>query len=123
MVLLERSPKGGAEAEPNTQGLLLRLLPQGSSEAVRLRTGLDDVCLVGEPVEHGLAEPCVGEDLRPLGVGQVSGDDDSGLFGSLRDHLEEQFGGDFGEGNQPVCLAKDTASLEKCLWRTWALAH
>jgi hypothetical protein len=36
-----------------------------------------------EPIEHGLTEPCVGEDLGPLGEGQVGGDDDSGLYGSL----------------------------------------
>jgi hypothetical protein len=35
-VLLERSPEGVAEAEPSTQGLLFRLLPQGSAEAIRL---------------------------------------------------------------------------------------
>jgi hypothetical protein len=55
------------------------------------------VCLVGEPIEQGLAEPGVGEDLRPLGEGQVGGYDDGGLFGSLCDHLEEQLGGDFGQ--------------------------
>jgi hypothetical protein len=48
------SPKGEAEAEPNS-----RLLPQSSTEAVGLRTCPDDVCL-GEPIEHGLAEPGVG---------------------------------------------------------------
>jgi hypothetical protein len=55
------------------------------------------VCLVGEPIEHGLAEPGVGEDLRPLGEGQVGCYDDRSLFGSLRDHLEEQLGSDFGQ--------------------------
>jgi hypothetical protein len=38
---------------------------------VRLRTRLDDVCLVGEPVEHGLAEPCVGEELGQFREGQL----------------------------------------------------
>lgn len=49
--------------------------------------------LVGEPVEHGLAEPCVGEDLWPLREGQVGGDDNGCFFGSLGNDLEEQFGG------------------------------
>jgi len=53
------------------------------------------VRLVGEPVEHGLAEPGVGKDLRPLGEGQVGGDDHGGLFRPLGDDLEEQFGGHF----------------------------
>ena len=55
--------------------------------------------LIGKSIEHGLAEPCLGEDLRPLREGQVGGHDDSGLFGSLGDHLEEQLGSDFGKRN------------------------
>ncbi len=45
------------------QGLLLHLLPRRPAEAIRLRAGLDDVRLMCEPVDHGLAQPCVGEDL------------------------------------------------------------
>ena len=72
----------------------------GSTEAVRLRTGLDDVRLIGKSIKHGLAEPGVGEDLGPLREGQVGGHDDGGLLGPLGplgDHLEEQFGSDFGK--------------------------
>ena len=55
--------------------------------------------LVGELVEHSLAEPCVGEDLWPLGEGQVGGDDDRGFFGSLGDDLKEQLSCDFSQGD------------------------
>ena len=90
-VLLERSPEGGAEAERSValRGSLFGFLPQCSAEAIRLRAGLDDVCLIGKPVKHGLAEPGVGEDLGPLGEGQVGGHDDGGLFRPLGDDLEE----------------------------------
>jgi hypothetical protein len=65
------------------------------------------VCLVGEPVEYSLAEPCVAEDLGPLREGHIGGDDDGGLFGSLGDGLEEQFGGDFGERNVAEFIDED----------------
>ena len=55
--------------------------------------------LVGEAIEHGLAEPCVREDLGPLEEGQVGGDDDSGLLGSLGDDLEERLSCHFGQRN------------------------
>jgi hypothetical protein len=55
------------------------------------------VCLIGEPIAHYLAEPSVGEDLRPLREGQVGGHDDGGLLGPLGDNLEERFGSDFGK--------------------------
>src|SRR5664280_3633968 len=48
-------------------GSLFAFLPQGSAKAVRLRTCFDNVRLIGQPVEHGLAEPGIGKDLRPLG--------------------------------------------------------
>ena len=51
------------------------------------------MCLIGKPVEQGLAETGVGEDARPLGEGQVGGHDDSGFFRPFGDDLEEQFGG------------------------------
>src|ERR1039458_7436515 len=96
-VLLERSPEGVAEAEPNSQGLLFGLLPQGSTEAIRLRACLDDVCLIGEPIEHGLTEPGVGEDLGPLREGHVGGHYYGGRLSPLGDYLEEQFGCAFGK--------------------------
>jgi hypothetical protein len=49
------------------RGLLLAFLAQGSTKAIRLRTCFDNVSLIGEPVEHGLAEPSIGKDLRPFG--------------------------------------------------------
>ena len=53
--------------------------------------------LVCESIEHGLAEPCIGEHLGPLREGQVGGDDDGCLLGSFSDNLEEQLSGDLGQ--------------------------
>jgi hypothetical protein len=49
----------------------------------------------------------VGEDLWPLGEGQVGGDDDGGLFGSLCDDLEQQLGGDLGQRNVAEFIDND----------------
>ena len=57
--MLRMLGSAGAGRSEHT-GLLSRLLPQGSTEAVGLQAGLDDVCPIGEPIKHGLAEPGVG---------------------------------------------------------------
>jgi len=49
------------------RGSLFAFLPQRSAQAVRLRAGLDDMSLIGQPIEHGLAEPGIGKDLWPFG--------------------------------------------------------
>src|SRR6267154_1533368 len=41
-------------------------LMERSPETIRLRARLDDVCLVGQPVQHGLAQPGVREHRGPL---------------------------------------------------------
>ena len=48
-------------------GSLFAFLSQGSAKAIRLRTGFDDVSLIGQPVEHGFAEPGIGKYLWPFG--------------------------------------------------------
>ena len=48
---------------------------QRPSEPIGFRPGLDDVRLVGEPVDHGFAQPRVGKHRRPFGKWQVRGDD------------------------------------------------
>ena len=53
--------------------------------------------LIGEPVEHGLAEPGIGEDLRPFRKRQVGGHNDGRFLRPLGDDLEEQFGGNLGQ--------------------------
>jgi len=49
-------------------------------EAPGFGAGLDDVGLVGEPVDDGPGEPGVGEDAGPFAEGEVGGDDQAGAF-------------------------------------------
>src|SRR6266545_5979598 len=67
-------------------------------EAPGLAAGLDDVGAVGESVDDRLGEARVGEDLRPLAEGEVGGDDPRGALVALGDHLEDELGGAFREG-------------------------
>jgi hypothetical protein len=43
-----------------------RLVSELKRHPIRLRAGLDDVSLIGQPVEHGLAEPGIGK--RPVAI-------------------------------------------------------
>ena len=43
-------------------------------EAPAVVAGLDDVAVVGEPIEHGGCHFGVAEHLRPIGEGQIGGD-------------------------------------------------
>src|ERR1700745_823957 len=58
------------------------LLLQGSTETIGFRPGLDDWGVIGQPVEHRFAEARVGEHRRPLGEGQIRGDDHGRSFRS-----------------------------------------
>src|SRR5712691_9602258 len=64
----------------------------GGAQPVGVGAGLDDVGVVGEPVDDRGAEPRVGEGGRPLAEGGVGGDGDRSAFLPLGEHLEQQFG-------------------------------
>ncbi len=74
--------------------------------------GFDDVSAIRDPVQQRLAEAGIGDHLGPLGKGQVGGQDDGGLFGSLGDDLKEELGAklghrhiaDFVDSNQIVAF-------------------
>ena len=67
-------------------------------EAPGFVAGVDDVGAVGEPIDDGLGEPGVGEDLRPLAEGEVGGHDQRGAFVAFGEDLEDELGGAVGEG-------------------------
>ena len=52
--------------------------------------GLDDVAVVGQPVEHGGGHLGVAEHLRPVGKCQVGGDEQRGVLVQLADQVEQQ---------------------------------
>ena len=63
-----------------------------------LRSGLDDVGPVGDPIDDGLGQARVGKHLSPLAKGQVAGHDQRPALVALGDHLEHQLGGPLGKG-------------------------
>jgi hypothetical protein len=66
-------------------------------EAPALVTGLNDVVVMGEPVEQCRGHLGVAEDRRPLGESQVGGDDDRGLLVEPADQVEQQLAAGLGE--------------------------
>jgi hypothetical protein len=72
-------------------------LIEGASEAVGVGPRLKDVGAVGDAVEQRLAEAGVGDDLGPLGEGQIGGQDHGGFLGAFGDHLEQELRADLGQ--------------------------
>lgn len=74
----------------------------GSSEPVleapALVAGLDDVAVMGEPIEERCGHLGVAEDGRPLAEGEVRGDDDGALLVEPADQVEEQLAAGLCEG-------------------------
>ena len=61
---------------------------------------LQDVNVVGEPVEQGAGRAFGAEDLRPFLEGQVACDQCQCAFVALAESFEVQFGADFGERHE-----------------------
>ena len=66
-------------------------------EAPALVPGLDDVAVVGEPVEERGGHLGVAEDARPLPEGEVGGDDHRGALVEAADQVEQQLAAGLGE--------------------------
>ena len=52
--------------------------------------GFDDVAMMRQAVQHGGGHLGVAEDLRPVGEGEVGGDQQRGVFVKLADQVEQQ---------------------------------
>ena len=59
-------------------------------EAPAIVAGLDDVAVVGQPIEHGGRHFGVAEHLRPIGEGQIGGDQERRVLIELADQVEQQ---------------------------------
>ena len=92
-----RSGEGAGGSRRGGQPPFLVVAGEAVAEAPGLGAGLDDVGLVGEPVDDGLGEPGVGEHLGPLAEGEVGGHDQRAAFVALGDDLEDDFGGALGQ--------------------------
>jgi site-specific DNA recombinase len=75
--------------------------PRPSTDNDLRSLDLDDVSLVGDPVNDGLREPRVGEYFGPLAERQVRGHDQRPAFVAFADDLEDELGGAVREGQIP----------------------
>src|ERR1035441_7475846 len=66
------------------------LAVESVAEAPALGAGVDDVSLVGDPVNDGLREPRVGGYFGPLAERQVRGHDQRPAFVAFADDLERR---------------------------------
>ena len=69
-------------------------------EAVAVAVHLQDVDVVGEPVQQRSGEPFRAEDLGPLIEGQIGGDQDGAPLVALAEDLEEEFRSGGGQGDE-----------------------
>lgn len=67
-------------------------------EAPAVVAGLDDVAVMGEPVEERGGHLGVAEDGGPFAEGEIGGDDDGALLVEPADQVEEQLAAGLGEG-------------------------
>ena len=70
-------------------------------QPVALAVHLQDVDVVGEPVQQRSGEPFRAEDLDPLVEGQVGGHQDGPLLVALAEDLKKQPGTGAGQGTKP----------------------
>lgn len=76
-------------------------------DAPTIVAGLDNVAVVVEAVEEGGGHPGVGEDLRPVSVGGVGGDDDRVSFVELVDKSEEELAAGLRKGEVAGFIGDD----------------
>jgi len=68
---------------------LLRSLGSGTVLEPPARVaGLDDVAVVRQPIEHGGRHLGIAEHLRPIGEGEIGGDQQRRVFIKLADQVE-----------------------------------
>ena len=71
------------------------------SKAIAFAVHLEDVDLVGQPVEERAGQPFGAEGLGPFIEGQIAGDQRGAALLALGDHLKKQLGAGLGQGHEP----------------------
>jgi hypothetical protein len=66
-------------------------------EAPAFVAGLDDVAVVGQPIEHGGGHFGVAKDLRPICEGEIGGDQQRHVLIELADQVEQQLAAGLAE--------------------------
>jgi hypothetical protein len=77
------------------------------AEAPGLGAGVDDVRAVCEPVDDGLREAGVVEDLGPFAERQVRRDDQAAAFVAFGEDLKDELGGAGGQGEIAKLIEDD----------------
>ena len=67
-------------------------------EAPAVVAGLDDVAVVGQPIEQRGGHLGVAEDGGPFAEGEIGGDDDRGALVEPADEVEQELAAGLGEG-------------------------
>ena len=75
-------------------------VPPGAWEAVALAVHLQDVDVVGEPVQQRAGEAFRAEDSGPLVKGEIGGHHDGAPLVALAEDLEDQFRAGSGQGDE-----------------------
>ena len=85
--------------------------------------GLDDVAVVRQAVEHGGGHLGVAEHLRPIGEGEVSGDQQRCVLVELADQMEQQLPAGLAEWEIAEFVDNDEVMAEQFLGQAAALAR
>ena len=67
-------------------------------ESPTVVAGLDDVAVVGQPIEQRGGHLGIAEHARPFAEGEIGGDDDRGTFVKPADEMEQKLAAGLGEG-------------------------
>ena len=100
---------GAGRGEVRSRGPQVRMESgvSGSSEtweAAAVAVHLQDMDVVGEPVQQRAGEAFRSEHLGPLVERQVGGDQDGAALVALPEDLEEQFRSGGGQGDEAQCV-------------------
>ena len=80
--------------------------------------GLDDVAVMGEPVEHGDGHLGIAEHLGPVGECQVGGDQQRGVLVELADQVEQQLATGLAEWQVAEFIDDDEIVAQQLLGET-----
>src|SRR5882672_1871782 len=85
--------------------------------------GLDDVAVMGQAIEHGGGHLGVTEHLRPIGEGEVCGDQQGCVFVELADQMEQQLSAGLAEREIAELVDDDEIVAQQFFGQPAALAR
>ena len=85
-------------------------------------SGLDDVAVVRQPIEHGGCHFGVAENLRPIGKGEIGGDQQRRVLIELADQVEQQLAASLAERQVAEFVDDDEIIAQQLLGQAAASA-